>query len=226
MIIRDCAPCWASAVLSGWREAYLARHPSDSFTLRNLGRRLVEFLEIEPQWIAPNANWRWTWRDWNGRKSRPSTTRPSPQLTIDSLAGNQPGADSIAIAAAPHPAANWPPVDEFLIQIKHAERLRNEASNAMEMHPARLRHAAQAAVEAQNRFSGRPSRITTPSITNASNRRRFPCSRPSEEGDHRRGVPSTGRRGRRAARSRRPSQIVVCTPGPPSAGCAVWIRRR
>ena len=33
--------------------AYLERHPSQSFTLRNLGRQLVEFLEAEPRWIAP-----------------------------------------------------------------------------------------------------------------------------------------------------------------------------
>ena len=35
-------------------QAYLARHPSECFTLRNLGRRLLPFLENEPRWIAPN----------------------------------------------------------------------------------------------------------------------------------------------------------------------------
>jgi hypothetical protein len=35
------------------------------------------------------------------------------------------------------------PVDEFLIQIKRAERLRDEASNAMEAHPARWRRRLQ-----------------------------------------------------------------------------------
>src|SRR5207302_10057461 len=32
---------------------YLTRFPSESFTLRNLGRRLVAFLEAEPRWTGP-----------------------------------------------------------------------------------------------------------------------------------------------------------------------------
>src|SRR6202795_732110 len=34
---------------------YLRRHPSESFTLRNLGRRLVGFLEAEPEWAGPEV---------------------------------------------------------------------------------------------------------------------------------------------------------------------------
>ena len=34
--------------------AYLAKYPSASFTLRNLGQRLEKFLREEPKWIAPN----------------------------------------------------------------------------------------------------------------------------------------------------------------------------
>src|SRR5882724_3973801 len=34
--------------------AYLAKFPSRSFTLRNLGSRLAKFLEAEPRWTAPN----------------------------------------------------------------------------------------------------------------------------------------------------------------------------
>src|SRR5271155_3339897 len=33
--------------------AYLTQHPSQSFTLRNLGRWLVGFLQAEPRWIMP-----------------------------------------------------------------------------------------------------------------------------------------------------------------------------
>jgi hypothetical protein len=33
--------------------AYLARYPSNSYTLRDLGNRLEEFLREEPQWAAP-----------------------------------------------------------------------------------------------------------------------------------------------------------------------------
>ena len=34
--------------------AYLAKYPSVSFTLRNLGQRLEQFLREEPSWIAPD----------------------------------------------------------------------------------------------------------------------------------------------------------------------------
>src|SRR5580692_2477987 len=33
--------------------AYLEQFPSESFTLRNLGRHLVEFLEANPRWMKP-----------------------------------------------------------------------------------------------------------------------------------------------------------------------------
>src|SRR5216684_4356859 len=35
--------------------AYLAKYPSASFTLRNLGSRLERFLRDEPSWIAPRV---------------------------------------------------------------------------------------------------------------------------------------------------------------------------
>jgi hypothetical protein len=36
-------------------EAYLARHPSRTFTLRNLGRELPAFIRAEPRWTAPRT---------------------------------------------------------------------------------------------------------------------------------------------------------------------------
>ena len=35
--------------------AYLAKHPSTSWTLRNLGSRLVQFIAEEPNWTAPRT---------------------------------------------------------------------------------------------------------------------------------------------------------------------------
>jgi hypothetical protein len=40
---------------SALAEAYLTRHPSRSFTLRDLGQDLGKFLEEEPQWTAKHA---------------------------------------------------------------------------------------------------------------------------------------------------------------------------
>jgi hypothetical protein len=34
-------------------DAYLSKFPSQSFTLRNLGSRLVKFIEAEPRWVSP-----------------------------------------------------------------------------------------------------------------------------------------------------------------------------
>ena len=36
-------------------QAYLARHPSRSFTLRNLCSRLPAFVRAEPRWTAPHS---------------------------------------------------------------------------------------------------------------------------------------------------------------------------
>src|SRR6202012_4384107 len=36
-------------------DAYLAKYPSRSYTLRNLGSRLVKFLQKEPRWTTPKT---------------------------------------------------------------------------------------------------------------------------------------------------------------------------
>jgi len=120
--------------------SYLARHPSECFTLRNLGRRLLPFLEKEPRWIAPNqrlaldmARLEWAHIEAFDNEAR-------PPLEMNSLAGTDPG--RIRLRLQPHITLLrlGHEVDEFLIQIKQGERLRNEASNAMEMRRARLRN--------------------------------------------------------------------------------------
>ncbi len=39
-------------------DAYLAKYPSQSYTLRNLGSRLVKFLEANPRWTSPHPTTR------------------------------------------------------------------------------------------------------------------------------------------------------------------------
>jgi hypothetical protein len=121
-------------------EAYLARHPSECFTLRNLGRRMLPFLENEPRWTAPNqrlaldmARLEWAHIEAFDNEAR-------PPLETNSLAGKDPG--RIRLRLQPHITLLRLgfEVDEFLIQIKQGERLRDEASNAMEMRQARLRN--------------------------------------------------------------------------------------
>ena len=117
--------------------AYLARHPSHSFTLRNLGRRLVEFLEAEPRWIAPlqhpaldMARLEWAHVEAFDNEAR-------PPLELDSLLGVDPA--RIHLQLQPHLTLLQLgyELDEFLIEAKHGEGLRSEASNALELHRAR-----------------------------------------------------------------------------------------
>jgi hypothetical protein len=121
-------------------QAYLMRHPSECFTLRNLGRRLLPFLENEPRWIVPNpklaldmARLEWAHIEAFDNEAR-------PPLEMNALAGADPGGIRLRLQAHITLLRLAHEVDEFLIQIKQGERLRDEASNAMEMRRARLRN--------------------------------------------------------------------------------------
>jgi hypothetical protein len=120
--------------------AYLTRHPSHSFTLRNLGRSLVEFLEAEPRWTGPlkhpaldMARLEWAHVEAFDNEAR-------PPLEMDSLLGVDPA--QICLRLQPHLTLLQLryELDEFLIEVKKGEGLRNEASNAMEQHRARKKN--------------------------------------------------------------------------------------
>ena len=119
--------------------AYLTQHPSQSFTLRNLGLWLVGFLQAEPRWIMPlnhlaldMARLEWAHIEAFDNEAR-------PPLETDSLLGVDPA--QIRLQLQPHLTLLQLryELDEFLIQIKQNEGLRSEASNAMELHQARKR---------------------------------------------------------------------------------------
>jgi hypothetical protein len=118
-------------------EAYLTRHPSHSFTLRNLGGHLVEFLKAGPRRVAPlhkpaldMARLEWAHIEAFDNEAR-------PPLEVDSLLGADPA--RIHLQLQPHVSLLQLgyELDEFLIEIKRNERLRDDASNAMDQHPAR-----------------------------------------------------------------------------------------
>jgi hypothetical protein len=133
-------------------EAYLTQHPSESFSLRNLGRRLVEFLKAQPQWAGPHlplaldmARLEWAQIEAFDNEAR-------PPLEMDSLLEIDPARTVLRLQPHLTLLELSHPVDEFLIQIKRAERLRDEASNAMEAHPARVRRRLKRRVKAQTVF--------------------------------------------------------------------------
>jgi hypothetical protein len=117
--------------------AYLTRYPSDSYTLRDLGNRLEEFLREEPQWAAPReelalAMARFEWAQvvaFDGPSKPPITPddilgTPATELRL----GLQPYLSLLELDYA---------VDDFLIAVKKRESdvLRSEASNAVNSAP-------------------------------------------------------------------------------------------
>jgi hypothetical protein len=120
-------------------DAYLERHPSECFTLRNLGRRLLPFLETEPRWIGANPKLALDMArlEWAHIEAFDNAARPP--LEIRSLAGRDPA--RLRLRLQPHLTllALGHEVDEFLIKIKQGERLRSEASNAIELRRASAR---------------------------------------------------------------------------------------
>jgi hypothetical protein len=119
-------------------DAYLAHYPSQSFTLRNLGSRLVEFLEAEPRWISPHkqlaldlARLEWAHTEAFDNEAR-------PPLKTDDL----PGLDAAKIRLRLQPHLTLlklhNEIDDFLIGLKKRSGLRSEASNAVEQHQKRL----------------------------------------------------------------------------------------
>lgn len=119
--------------------AYLKENPSQSFTLRNLGRGLIEFLGKAPRWMPPPRALALDMArlEWAHIEAFDNETKPP--LEIDSLLGVDPA--EIHLQLQPHLTVLQLgyAVDEFLIKIKQGERLRSEASNAMEQQRSRRR---------------------------------------------------------------------------------------
>ncbi len=113
--------------------AYLDAHPSSSFTLRDLGRKLGRFLAREPKWIEPHVRLgrdlvRLEWAHieaFDGDERTP--------LSIDELLGT--GGDPGALVLHFQPYLSFLecdyPVDDFVISVRRREEPRGEASNAI-----------------------------------------------------------------------------------------------
>jgi len=133
-------------------QAYLTRHPSASFSLRNLGRPLLEFLEAEPQWVAPHRQLALDMARLEWAQIEAFDNEAKPPLTKDSLLEIDPARTRLQLQPHLTLLELSHPVDEFLVQVKRADRLRDEASNAMEAHPARLRRRLRRRLKAATVF--------------------------------------------------------------------------
>ena len=117
--------------------AYLKRYPSDSYTLRDLGNRLEQFLREEPPWSAPRQELavdmvRFEWAQvvaFDGPANPPLVPDDILDTPATKLRLNlQPYLSLLELNFA---------VDDFLIAVKKRESavLRGEASNAMDGAP-------------------------------------------------------------------------------------------
>jgi hypothetical protein len=121
--------------------AYLTRYPSESFTLRNLGRRLEKFLREEPKWIAPHRELALDMAriEWAYIVAFDESARPT--IDVDDLLGRDPS--RVRLALQPHITlldVRYPVDDLLLAAKKGDDRLRAEASNAVELNRKRAAH--------------------------------------------------------------------------------------
>ena len=112
--------------------AYLTKHPSDSFTLRDLGRHLEKYLANEPRWTASHRELardivRLEWAHivaFDGEAFLP--------LEIDTLLdGGDPAQLKLGLQPCITFLACAYPVDDFILTVRRREEPRGEASNAM-----------------------------------------------------------------------------------------------
>lgn len=110
--------------------AYLAACPSRSYTLRNLGSRLPQFLLDHPQYATPRRQMAIDMAHFEWAQTVAFDGQALPPLTVDDLLGADP--DKLRLSLQPYLTLLdlHYPLDDFSIALKRHE-LRNDASNAI-----------------------------------------------------------------------------------------------
>jgi hypothetical protein len=113
-------------------QAYLAKYPSRSFTLRNLGARLPQFLREAPRLTAPHTKLAHTVAvfEWAQTVAFDEGTRPV--ITPAEIGRTSPAKLRLALQPYVTLLAQDYPVDDFVIAVKERDALRTEASNAVD----------------------------------------------------------------------------------------------
>jgi hypothetical protein len=113
--------------------AYLQRHPSESPLLRDLGRRLVPFLEEEPKWSQPHGAMarEMAQLEWAQIVAFDGEARRAASLKH--LAGTPPERIFLRLQPSITLLELSYPVDEVVIRLLHRDgKMRTAASNAVE----------------------------------------------------------------------------------------------
>ena len=116
--------------------AYLARYPSESFSLRNLGRRLEKFLRAEPKWTTPHQQLALDMARLEWAHIVAFDEAAKPVIDVDDLLGKDPARVRLALQPYITLLDVSYPVDDLLLAAKKGDDgLRAEASNAVELTP-------------------------------------------------------------------------------------------
>jgi hypothetical protein len=111
-------------------KAYLTRHPSHSFTLRNLSSRLVDFLRARPALTAPRTALALEVARFEWAQTVAFDSEALPPATAESLAGTPPSRLRLGIQPYMTLLDLRHPVDTFMISVRRRQAMRSEASNA------------------------------------------------------------------------------------------------
>jgi hypothetical protein len=111
--------------------AYLAEYPSRSYTLRNLGSRMVEFIQKHPRSVAPRFNLAIDMVRFEWAQMQAFDGPSHPPLSVDDLLGKDPKKLRLGVQPYLNILSLRYPLDDYVLQLKKVG-LRGEASNAME----------------------------------------------------------------------------------------------
>ena len=123
--------------------AYLAKYPSASFTLRNLGSRLEKFIREKPKLAAPDTRVALDMVRFEWAQVVAFDDPAKPSITPDDILDAKP--EKLRLGLQPYISLLQLDyaVDEFLIAIRKSESdvLRSEASNIIEAMPKASRRS-------------------------------------------------------------------------------------
>ncbi len=112
--------------------AYLAKYPSRSFTMRNLCARLPQFIREEPRWTAPDTKLAHQVARFEWAQTVAFDEGARPGLTRDDIADAPPA--KLKLALQPYLTLlelDWA-IDDYVIALKKREGLRSDASNTVD----------------------------------------------------------------------------------------------
>jgi len=113
--------------------AYLSKYPSHSFTLRNLGDRLVKFLEEDPRWTRPRRDLVLQMARLEWAIVEAFDNEKKAAVTADELLDKDPRRLRLGLQPYITLLKLDYPLDEYMVTLKKRGALRSEASNAVEL---------------------------------------------------------------------------------------------